>query len=325
MTNNYQFIDAYGSVQTAASSVVNGAHQQIVQISSTVSIPVVFSGSPSISGAVTIVGTPSISGAVTLAGGYSSVSGVGVFNFNNIGNGSILAIIPGSVATAPSPASVSGVGIFNVNHTGNGSILVGIPGSVATVPSPASVSGVGIFNTNPTGNGSVITLFSKSPSIVGTYPEDTTHTDGNPGLFTLGVRNDTTASFVSANSDYTPIATDSTGRILTKPFASGASSIFGTGSVNGAASVIVIGAPGAGLRNYITDIFIANTGSVASLVRFTAGGASVLGYTIAPANSGSNIIGMQTPIATQVNSPFNIAADTASSVIYGTAYGFVAP
>lgn len=201
--------------------------------------------------------------------------------------------------------------------------LVLVPGSVATASSPASVSGVGLFNVNHTGSGSIITVFS-SPSIVGTYAEDSGHVTADKGVFTLGVRNDTISSFVSADLDYTPRALDSAGRTLTKPFAPDHASVFGTGSVNGAASVIVIAAPGTGLRNYITDIMIANTGSVSTLITFTAGGGSVLGKTIAPAGGGSNIIGMATPIAVHVNSPFNVDSGTASSVVHATAYGYKA-
>lgn len=297
MTDNYQFRDAYGSVLTAAATDVAGALQPIVRI------------------AGSVIGT---------APAPASVSGVGVFNTNHVGNGSIVAIVQGSVATVANPASVSGVGVFNTNNVGNGSILAIIPGSVATAPSPASVSGVGIFNTNNIGNGSVITVWT-SPSIVGTYAEDSAHASGDRGIFTLGVRNDTVSSLVSADLEYAPKSLDSAGRTLTKPFAPDQASVFGHGSVNGAASVIVLSAPPTGLRNYATDIMIANTGSVATIVNITAGGGSILARTIAPATGGSNMIGFSSPISAPLGSPMNIEAVTASSVVYGTIYGYRAP
>ena len=64
-----------------------------------------------------------------------------------------------SVATRPGPGSVSGVGIFNVNHTGNGSVLVVVPGSVATVFSPASPIS-GHASTVNASSGSVLVLAS---------------------------------------------------------------------------------------------------------------------------------------------------------------------
>ena len=154
-----------------------------------------------------------------------------------------------------------------------------------------------------------------------------TYQDGisRPSAMGYALRNDTLASTLGVDGTYRPIMGDSAGRTIVKQFAAVESSVMGHGSVNGAASVILIVAPGAGLKLYITDILLANTGSVATVVNFTAGGGSILGKTIAPATSGSNIIGLATPIAVPYNSPFNIAADTAVSVLHGTAYGYKGP
>lgn len=162
-------------------------------------------------------------------------------------------------------------------------------------------------------------------SIVGTYAEDAGHTSGNPGLFTLGVRNDTVSSITSADLDYSPVTVDSSGRTLNKPFAPEAAVLRGTGSVNGVASIQLLAAGGAGLKTYLTDVSIANTGSVATLVTFTDGDASVIGRTIAPALGGSNLVGLAVPMVTgRANSPINMVAATATSVLYGAAYGFKA-
>lgn len=311
MADNYQFRDAYGSVLTAAATEVSGALQPIVRVAGSII---------SVGSSVT---NQSVSGTVVLGGGQSSVSGVGVFNVNHVGNGSVLSIIPGSVATVSSPASVSGVGLFNVNNVGNGSILAIIPGSVATAPYPASVSGVGVFNTNHIGNGSVITVWS-NPSVAGTYAEDTTHSNGERGIFVLGVRNDTVASFVSANTDYGPIGTDSAGRVMTI-VAPEESRVSGYGSVNGTSVTTAIAAAGTGIRNYITNIEVVNTGSVATLVTFQDGAASVIGFTIAPATGGSNINTVQMPMRTGANTTFDFRATSSPSTLYVTARGYKAP
>ncbi len=72
----YQFIDAYGSVLTADSSIISGVIQrEVLNIASvTGTVNVAFSGAPSISGTVNIAGTPSISGTVNIAG-TPSISG----------------------------------------------------------------------------------------------------------------------------------------------------------------------------------------------------------------------------------------------------------
>lgn len=312
---SYAFIDGYGSVLTAESSVVVGtAQRQVVAIGSVLTpITVNFSGAPSISGAVTVAGgqssvsgvgtfntNPVGNGSVFAVLRDSSVSGVGIFNTNHIGNGSILVVVPGSVATAPSPASVSGVGIFNVNHIGNGSIQTVSLGSIATAPSPASVSGVGLFNVNHTGNGSVISTNQVT-------------------------RNDTLASFLGVNLTPRYMAGDSAGRVITKPYAASEALVQGTGSTMGISRASLLGVPGDGLRNYITDILVANTGSVATLVSFSDSDASIIGKTIAPATGGSNIR-LATPMRTgAVNSQVEFIAQTGSSVLHVTALGYKAP
>lgn len=169
-------------------------------------------------------------------------------------------------------------------------------------------------------------------SIAGTYAEDATHTAGDRGIFTLGVRNDAVASFTSANLEYNAIGVDSAGRTLVKPFAPVESSIFshasivspGTGS--GAASVVLFAAAGAGLRNYITDFALSNTGATTTLLTFIDNGSSILGKYIVPAGGGSNMPGLNAPIANiAVNDRIGIILSSASSIVTVTAMGYKAP
>lgn len=162
-------------------------------------------------------------------------------------------------------------------------------------------------------------------SILGTYPEDSGHTDGNAGHFFLGVRNDAVSSFSSATVDYTPIGVDSAGRILTKPFAANEALVQGVSSTVNTNPSSLLGLSGTGLRNYLTDIWVANTGSVATLVSFRDSDASIIGRTIAPATSGSNLH-LATPMRTgALNSHVEFTAATATSILYVSGYGYKAP
>lgn len=274
------------------------------------------------------------SGSVITTGGNSSVQIVGA--------------IP--------PASVSGVGLFNVNHTGNGSILANLQnssvatlqgtnpwivqltsGSVITTGGNSSVMLTAGINTI----GSVAVLQGTNPwqitgvtSMVGGFvrTEDNAHASGDLGLFILTVRNDTVASFVSANQDYAPLGVDSAGRVVVKPFAPTESSVVSHGSIitagtaSGAASVRLMAAPGAGLRNYITDFLISNTGAATTLITFIDDDSSVLGKTIAPAGGGSNGVGLATPISNvSANQSIGMIIATASSVVHATVGGYKAP
>ncbi len=231
-----------------------------------------------------------------------------------IGNSSVQV-----VGTMPAQ-SVSGVGLFNVNHTGNGSVIALSVGSVAAAQ-------IGIWAVSVVGGPLNI------GSIQGTYLEDTAHTDGHPGLFVLGVRNDAVASFASANLDYAPHAVDSSGRVITKPYAPVESSFVATASTvnsgfgtNQAASVRVLAAPGAGLKWYVTDLNVSNTGSVSALVSLTDDASLVLWKGIAPAGGGNNMPGLVTPIVSATaNTPLGIVSGTASSIIHIWVAGYKAP
>lgn len=203
--------------------------------------------------------------------------------------------------------------------------VASILGSLSvTVTGTPSVSGTVLVN-----NGSVVAFQGTNPwvigSIVGTYSEDATHTTADKGLFTMGVRNDAVASFVSANLEYTPRATDSAGRTLTRPFAAEEARVEGYNSLTSTSVTTLVAAAGAGLRNYITDIFVANTGAATTLITFKDGAGSTLGATIAPTGGGSNIIGMATPMRTGANATFDWQPATASSVLYCTVTGYKGP
>lgn len=105
-----------------------------------------------------------------------------------------------------------------------------------------------------------------------------------------------------------------------------ASVVTGHGSVNGAASVQVLAAPGATLYNYVTDFIISNTGAATTLVLFTDGDASIIGKTIAPAGGGSNATSLSAPMrALKINGVVNIVAQTATSVLHAWVGGYRAP
>lgn len=206
------------------------------------------------------------------------------------------------------------------------------------------VSIIGGISTTPSGNQSVSgtvgasiigltpVTFSGSPSISGAVTVVGNHSISgtvNVGNFAstsvYGIRNDAVASFLGADLTVRPIATDSAGRVLTKPFSANESRIEGNGSVVGAQSVLLVAAAGAGLRNYVTDFFLSNTGATTTLVQFTDGSDSILGQAIAPTGGGFAGLGLQTPMRTAANSALNAKPLTATSILYVTALGYKAP
>ena len=297
---------------------------------------VAFQGNPSVLQAVVAVtNTPSISGTVNI--GTQSGSVVAVLQ----GNASIIALIQGSVATvAPANQSVSGT--ININPA---SVQVLNPVSLLAVnPNPSSVFVVnpvsvltvtqsGAWSASLVGTipGSVISFQAGTrissisgtivvQSIVGTYGEDVGHTTGDAGLLTFGVRNDTMSSVTSADNDYSPVSVGPIGEVIaanapiTKWVQGQTSIMYGT-------SVQTIAAQGASIFTYITAIQIANVSANVSLVKFTGGLGSTLGYTIAPANGGSNMY-FPNGLKTGENSGFSASISGISSVFLSV-QGFI--
>ena len=115
---------------------------------------------------------------------------------------------------------------------------------------------------------------------------------------------------------------------MTKPFAPGESSVIAHNSVvsaGAAASVQLFVAAGAGLKNYLTDFNIANTGATTTLIIFGDGDGSVLGRTIAPTAGGSNHHFITPIVNIRPNTPINLQLGSSSSVVYATVSGYQAP
>lgn len=272
--------------------------------------PYIFTGS--VQGTVSVLGTV----PVTQASGWVT-SLVSTVPSSVIVGTSIFGQLPGGTAVLGSVAALQGTNPWIVNFA-NASVLAVPVGSIIAL-NIGSIVSVNI--------GSIITV-AQANSIVGTYAEDAGHTDGDKGVFALAVRNDAVSSMTSAERDYGAPAIDSAGRTIIKPFAGEQACIISyVGSVV-SGSVTLIQASVIGSRSYITDFFIANTGSIANLVTFQGGDTSVIGFTIAPGGGGSNAPGIAIPLRTTLSQDlaWKVTANgTISSVIYLTVKGYQAP
>ena len=336
MPNNYTFFDSDASILTAESSIISGSvHRPIVTVASFLStVPTTFSGSPSISGAVTVVGNPSISGTVNIGTIPGSVLAFQASTWP----GSILSFQgtdPWRISSVYGNVSGSvlsqqlGTRISSVINDAPSSLLAGasifgqLPAGTAVLGSVATLQGTPIWNISSVyGNvsGSVLSqqLGTRTTSVLGSIPSSLL--TGN-----YGFRNDAVASFLGGNLSWNQIATDSAGRIIVKPFSSDDGTIIEyIGSVV-STSVTAIRASAIGLRNYVTDFFVANTGSVATLITFQDGSTSVLAKTIAPATGGSNAPGISIPFKSARAQDLAFTAGTAVSVLHMTVRGYQAP
>lgn len=287
-----------------------------------------------VSGSFTPAANQSVSGAVTAppgsvmntvnpAGSISAVSATIVAgSITSVTNpaGSVTAVIGtigGSVITVWKDSSVVAYQLAGSILATSATVLPGSVSGAITAP-PGSIMSV----TNPAG--SVTAVIWQAPSIVGTYGEDIASTAADKGIFTLGIRNDTVASLVGADLDYTGWSTDSAGRHLTKPFAAEEARLTFNGSVV-SGSVTAIFNSVVGLRNYITDFFVANTGTATTLLTFKDGSTSVLGYAVVPAGGGFSAPGLNMPIRSFPSQDLAYSVSPSTSVLYLTVQGYKAP
>lgn len=155
--------------------------------------------------------------------------------------------------------------------------------------------------------------------------EDAAHSSGDTGVFSLGVANASLTQLSSAVLDYTPIAVERTGEVMVNKAPRGMK-VRGTASTAGSGDTSLIAASGnAGLKTYVTSLQVANTGSTDVLVTLKDGsGGSTIGYTIAPAGGGSNVV-YETELVTSANTALFFAANASTSTLYAAAQGYLAP
>lgn len=311
-TDKYQIIKVVGG-ETGSTSVMGVNPDRSINVS--------VLGAVQVTGSIVAVGNGSVSGTV----GASIIGWVPIQPSNTsiitrwadssvigINAGSVVAISQGSVITVFQSSSLIGV----------------VTGSVVAIPtgnqSVSGTTGASVIGWVPiqASNTSIIGVIQAN-SIAGTYAEDSAHATGSNGLLQLGVRNDTMASITSADNDYSPFAVGPSGEniVANAPLTQWIRGTADLRVVQGA-SVTVITAPGASIFTYITGIQAINMGSSSVIVTLAGGLGSILGYTIAPAGGGSNIV-YPNALKTGANSAFTASISGTASVIV-SAQGFTA-
>jgi hypothetical protein len=231
---------------------------------------------------------------------------------------SVMTNVITSIATAGqvmgSVATLQGTNPWNVA----GSVAAFVVGSASliTVWKDSSILSVPV--------GSTIAVL-QGASIVGTYAEDAAHATGDKGLAVWGVRNDTLASVTSADGDYSPHIVGPVGELIVAnspitKWVQGTASMLGGTPVTGG-SVAVIAAQGASVFTYITGIQVMNASANNVWLRFDGATSSIVGFTVVPANGGSNIV-LPNAWKTNANAAFTASISGVASV-YLSAQGFI--
>lgn len=297
-------------------------------------VPVVQSGT-NITSVVNTVPSSMIVGAsifgalppVTIAGGVSSVALVGANTVSVVGSvtayqGAVPWAISGSVAAFQAGTIITSItGIPSISGT-----VIATQGAQAAISSrwPILITN-GAQSADVSSSSMLSVKVDAMTSIVGTYVEDAAHTTGDRGLLVFGVRNDTMASITSADGDYSPIVSGPVGETITAnspitKWVQGTASMLGGTPVNGG-SVLVIAAQGSSIFTYITGLQIANVGPNTVYLRLDGATSSTIGFTVAPAGGGSNIV-FPNALKTNANGAFTASISGIASV-YISAQGFI--
>jgi len=279
------------------------------------------------SGAVSVIGTYSDS---TVA---STVQGVPFMFKANVSSSIMQAVSP----LFPLPTSVQGtVTIGSIATTGAviGSVAVlqgtnpwtvvsSLAGGLFPISGSVAAAQIGTWRTSIIGGASVFQTGTWKTSIASNYATGAASIISAIGNLSLGVRNDTLAS-VLATSDgqYIPWTVGPAGEniIANAPMNKW---VQGTADLrtNSGSSVTVIAAQGASIFTYITGVQIANMGSASVLVTLSGATSSIVGYTIAPAGGGSNIV-YPNALKTNANGAFTASISGVASVLV-SAQGFI--
>lgn len=210
----------------------------------------------------------------------------------------------GSTSFAVSAPGASYVRVRTTAAT-SGSLNVSASGSTAARPTDVTVAGA---PTSVSVSGSGTSSIAKA--------EDAAHASGDLGVPTWGVRVPATPSATaptSAAGDYGSMAITSEGKQVIA--GQGAEEHTWQSFTNLAVTTDTAAkaAAGTGLRNYITDITLDNTGATAARVLIKDGANTVLSVTVPP---NSSILATQkTPLRGTANTAINIALAAAGGTV----------
>jgi hypothetical protein len=123
-----------------------------------------------------------------------------------------------------------------------------------------------------------------------------------------------------ANGDAVRLMADLVGRLVNQPFAPSDLHWQETGSKTDTSDLQLKGAAGANVKNYITDIIIANSSSTDNTAILKDGATEIARFPV-PANGGV-VHRFGIPLQTTANTALNIAAASGVSTMYFTASGY---
>lgn len=207
--------------------------------------------------------------------------------------------------------------------------LAAVTGSVAVILRfSEAVSMVAIDTALPAGAASIGTVALGSPTTATTTSitkaEDAVHATGDSGVMDLGVRYEALVAPASLAGDYAFKQVDDLSKEVVMPYAPPINQVQGTtAAMTGTADTSVIAAPGASIRNYVTNLTITNSHATVGTVVNIKDGTTVIDQIYVPALKTESVRYL-TPLKLTANAILNAANVTTGSNVFVTATGFKA-
>lgn len=186
-----------------------------------------------------------------------------------------------------------------------------ISGTLDVAAVPTSVTLVKHLTASINGNPSVSVSGSGTSSIA--KAEDAVHASGDLGVYVLGVRAPTTPAIpTSAAGDYGSILVDQEGKLIVSGTGGPETTWDAIVDLTATTDAAIAAAPAAGIRRYVTDITLSNTGAAAVTVNIKDGATRKFAR-IVPANSSVDV-SLKTPIRLTAATALNGALSVAGTV-----------
>lgn len=225
------------------------------------------------------------------------------------------------------------VGIFQADVSGCQSVritgLAAMTGTAVVTIKLTTAGGLfGLDSPIPAGTNSIGTVVLGSPATAATTSitkaEDAVHATSDSGVFALGVRYEALVAPASAAGDYSLEQVDDLGKGVMMPYAPPINQVQGTtAAMTGTADTQVVAAPGASIRNYITNLTLTNSHAAVGTVINIKDGSTVIDQIYVPALKTESIRYL-IPLKLTANAILNVANVTTGSNTFVTATGFKA-
>lgn len=298
-----------GTLNSTNKAVVGGDGALLVDVNS-IPGPVTVQGNASatpvpISGNVGLIGNQSVSvsgGSVGLLGGSQTIGAL-------TGNQTVV-VTSGNIAVTALSGNVAVTG--NVGITGN----VGLAAGTNAIGNVTAIVTALPAGTNAIGNITAVASIGGNVSVIGPVAGNAT-VAGNP--VQSAKRAVTAEAFPNGNNTVVLPVTDAVGKAIIMPYANKENWVYGNATIGNTSATTIIPAQGAGIKIYVTGLYMSNTGNTTILA--TTNSAGNLPF-IVPSGGGSNLP-FPTPLTVAGNTAFSITASGNTTSLVVSAIGYI--